>query len=412
MSRRIDEEWWAVAAGVALAGTGWAVHNTLLAVAGMLAALTALLLWVWQHECLAGVTYRRSLRQQRALFGEQVTMDVELVNDKLLPLTWLLVEDEMPAKLSIEGGAVVMNRSGSASELHMVLPMLPYQRIRRRFKVVCDCRGEHIFGPAGLASGDPVGYRRHYMRVRDQASLLVYPKVFRLAPPPIPSRVPLGERRSPLSIASDPNRVIGVREYRGGDPLRHVDWRATARSPGLLVRVFEPSTSPRVAVFADLRAVGRMWQSASSDDVLEFTVSVTASLVSDLVSRGVATGLYASGSVRGNPIARPPSTASSALASMLELLARASPYSAVTIADLLLGEQQRLRSGTSVVAVAADFPHSTVVALAELRRRAALTTVWVASEDGRPPPPGLGDTSWEVSYDDCWKDRDVLDVAV
>jgi uncharacterized protein (DUF58 family) len=408
--RRVDGEWWAVAAGVGLAAAGWAVHATMLAAAGALVAVTAGVLWVWQHECLTGVTYRRTLGQQRATFGESVSVDIELVNDKLLPLTWLHVEDEMPAVLTIQGGTVLPSSSGWRSELHMVVPMLPFQRLRRRLTVVCDHRGEHHFGPAELRSGNPVGYHEHVARVRGQVSLLVYPKVFRLAPPEIASRVPLGDHRARRSLAVDPNRVLGVRDYQPGDPLRHVDWRATARSTGLLVRVFEPANALRVAVFADLRVPSRQRPRVSTD-LVEFTVAVTASLVSDLAGRGVATGLYSAGTVGGHPVARPPSRAPTALTSMLELLARISPYGQVSIAQLLAGEQTRLRGGTSVVVVASDFPDSTVLALAPLRGRVAVTALWIATDEGRPPPEGLVDTRWEVSYADDWKDRSVLELT-
>ena len=131
-------------------------------------------------------------------------MDIELVNDKLLPLTWLHVKDEMPAVLTIQGGTVLPSSSGWRSELHHLLPMLPFQRLRRHLTVVCDHRGEHHFGPAELRSGNPVGYHEHVARVRGQVSLLVYPKVFRLAPPEIASRVPLGDHRAGLSLATGP----------------------------------------------------------------------------------------------------------------------------------------------------------------------------------------------------------------
>src|ERR1700722_11281329 len=101
MYRRIDGEWWAVVAASAVAGVGWGVHAPLLALSGTLGAITALVLWVWQHECLTGVTYRRSLGQRRAVFGERVALDIELVNDKLLPLTWLHVADDIPQHLTI-----------------------------------------------------------------------------------------------------------------------------------------------------------------------------------------------------------------------------------------------------------------------------------------------------------------------
>ena len=230
--RNLDHELHVALVWLALAGIGWWQRSTPLAIIGVLGALTTGALYVWQRECLVGVTYSRELSQTRAMFDERVTLEIEIVNDKLLPLSWFEVEDDVPSALGIEGGTVV-SRGSRGNALVQLLPMLPYQRVRRRLTVVCSRRGEHTFGPALVSSGDPVGLRIRSGRLLDVRHLLVYPKVFALAPAGIASRVLIGEERSRFELLEDPSRFAGVREYRPGDPLRHVDWRATARSTAL-----------------------------------------------------------------------------------------------------------------------------------------------------------------------------------
>ncbi len=410
MRRSVDVEWLMVGAGLALAGVGWGVHLTLLALAGMLVAITAAVLWVWQRECLTGVSYRRTLGQQRATFGEEVTLELEFVNDKLLPLTWLHVQDEVPAALTIRGGMVQPDASGRRGELHYLLPMLPFQRIRRHLTVVCDQRGELKFGPARLRSGDPIGIRHREARVSDPADLLVYPKLFRLPVPPVVSRLAWGDRRAPPAVAADPSRAAGVREYRPGDALRHVDWRATARSTALLVREFEPTATWRIAVFADIRVLGRAGGAADLDRA-EFLIAVTASVVAEMARRGVATGLFSSATVKGHPVAHAPSTAPGALPAMLESLARASPYGRVSLGELLISEGGRLGSGASAVVIASDFSEPTLAALAAVRRRLPVTAIWLRVGQGRPPPANQADLVREVTYHADWRTTDVLELA-
>jgi uncharacterized protein (DUF58 family) len=226
--RQIDGEWAVVGLGAALAVAAWWIHSLLLACVGTLGALTALALWVWQRECLSGVSYRRTLSEHRATFGDEVHLDIEVVNDKLLPLTWLHIEDLVPPALTIQGGTVLAGSFGNTATLHQLFPMLPYQRTRHRLTVVCDRRGLHRFGPGRMESGNPLGYRPALQEIRHAEQLLVYPKVFPLIWTGPASRVPLGDQRAQLRLVGDPSRMIGVREYQPGDPLRHVDWRATA----------------------------------------------------------------------------------------------------------------------------------------------------------------------------------------
>src|SRR5689334_21093305 len=58
--------------------------------------LTGIIAQLWDHYCLAGLSYKRELGQTRAFFGEQVPLTLEIGNAKPLPLAWLEVEDTMP----------------------------------------------------------------------------------------------------------------------------------------------------------------------------------------------------------------------------------------------------------------------------------------------------------------------------
>ncbi len=405
---RIDGEWRVAAAGAALAIVGWVVHGRYLAAAGVLVVLTSVLLWMWGRGSLAGVDYTRTMSRKRATFGEEVTLDIELVNDKCVPLTWVHVREQVPAALTIRGGTVVP--AGWRTELQIVVSMLPYQRVRRRLTVSCDRRGEHLFGPAELSSGTPLGTRQQTREVRNETTLLVYPKVVPLATALLAARVPIAERRVRRSLALDPTRVAGVRVYQPGDPVRHVDWRASARQGSLLVRVHEPATTLGVAMFVDLLPPARATVNVAPD-ITELVVSVAASVLSHLVGAGVPTGIFVNGTSRGRLVGVPTSGGGSSLPTMLEALARVTTVSAVPLERVLLEQAPRLGAGTSALIVASDFSGDTVAAVADLRRRAAVSAIWVSSDKGHSPDPGAVDALWEVPYDSGWKDRDVLELT-
>lgn len=403
--RHGDPAFGLVAAGAGLACGGWAAGNALLAVAGVLVALTSLLSWAWGRWCLPEVTYTRRLDHARASFGERLGMEIEVVNDKLLPLAWLHLRDAVPPDLEVEGA--VVTTSGRRRDLQLVLAMLPYQRVRRRVTVVCTERGLHRFGPADLRSGSPLGTHERSTEVRSEESLLVYPKVVPLSTLPLTSRVPLGERRVRQRTALDPTRVVGVRPYVTGDPVRSVDWRATARSNDLLVRVHEPTASPSVALFVELLPPRGMSRRAGRD-MIELEVSVAASVASALLSDGVATGLYTTGTARGVPVAVPPSRDPGTRTAMLELLAQVTPAGGVPLPAALV--RRRHRMGVSVLVIATDFPPTTCAALADVHRRSSVGALWVRADGaGAPPPPQWA--SWQVRADDSWRDWPVLELV-
>jgi uncharacterized protein (DUF58 family) len=410
--RQVDNEIAATLVFLILAAVGWwALDSLPLAIAGALGCLTCLTLYIWQRHCLTGVSYQRRLGQTRAEFGEQVSLDLEILNDKVLPVTWLHIEDEVPATLPIRGGTIT-SWSPVTSRLTNVLPVLPYQRVRRHLTISCRERGLHTFGGATLRSGDPVGLRTRSSRATPTQELLVFPKCFALPLTHVASRLVIGDLRAKLALLEDPSRIAGVREYRPGDPLRSIDWRATARGTALLVRQFEPSVSLRTALFLDYRVPGALFALPPENSQQEFAIAVGASLLTALAERGVAIGLFASGTIDGAPLALAPTGAPSQLPLLLEALARSTATQPPPFASTLATESRQLRPGTSVLVVASDYPDQTLEALADLRRRHAVTAVWISGGTGTPPPRGQVDALVRAEFTDDWRDKDVLELAV
>jgi uncharacterized protein (DUF58 family) len=78
-----------------------------------------------------------------------------------------------------------------------------------------------------------------------------------------------------------------VREYRPGDPMRHVHWGLTARHGELMVREFEQERTPRLAI----------WLDTEPDDVeaLDRCCTAAASIVDSATATGAGVRLSAAG---------------------------------------------------------------------------------------------------------------------
>ncbi|MGH8997889.1 MAG: hypothetical protein ACRDY7_00680, partial [Acidimicrobiia bacterium] len=93
--RLVKLDWlgWSAVVCAVVAVVGLYADSTLLVAAGLVGMALGGLVFVWHRQCLDGVAYERKLGQHRAMFGEEIPLTVTFVNDKLLPLTWLHVED-------------------------------------------------------------------------------------------------------------------------------------------------------------------------------------------------------------------------------------------------------------------------------------------------------------------------------
>jgi uncharacterized protein (DUF58 family) len=174
-------------------------------------------------------------------------LEVEIVNRKLLPLSWLEVEDEIPQPLSPRKGRIAPSYKPERSLLASLLAMRPYERVRRRYMISCTKRGEHVFGPVRIRSGDLFGFVVWERELPTEEQLIVYPRVLPLERLGLPACQPLGALRTQSWLFEDVSRIAGSREHRPGDGLRRIHWPASVRTQRLQTRLYEPTTSHKLA---------------------------------------------------------------------------------------------------------------------------------------------------------------------
>ncbi|MBV8086448.1 MAG: DUF58 domain-containing protein [Chloroflexi bacterium] len=388
---------------------------------------------LWLRFCLHGVTYERRLGATRAFWGDKVSLAVRVGNHKPLPLSWLVAEDRLPERLPVDGSGIVDDAHAHLRLLKLLPAMLPYGRVLRQATIRCEHRGAYQFGPVHLASGDILGQTTRDALVPSIDQLLVYPKLFELDMEAPESRRMIGPRSVDRVILTDPSRTLGVRGYRPGDPLRYVEWRATARRQDLLVRLFEPTTDPAAAIFINSDPPTPEWGYYDPPE-LEFCISLAASISRWLLQRGHPVGLFGNGEPAGEQAVRVPlSSQPDQLQRILETLALASPFGPVNrplksevqradrldggprwrlpLGQLLLREAAHLPFETSIIVVTARFDVDQLAACRELQRRRPITIYYVQTE-GQPLHPNLsGLRVITIPYPQDWTGLERLQLA-
>ena len=194
---------------------------------------------LWVRRGLAQVRVERSM-EGRCFWGERHRVEIEVVNDGWLPLPWLHLQERLPQPL---GFPPVRNRA---------LSLMPREKAGFSYELDCRRRGYYEVGPLVLSSGDLLAADGELSAEAGISSLVVYPRLVALEDLGLPSRSPFGTIRRPDAIHRDPTRVGGVRDYRPGDSLRHIHWRASAAQAKLQTKVFDPVISLDTAILLDL----------------------------------------------------------------------------------------------------------------------------------------------------------------
>ncbi len=131
-----------------------------------------------------------------------------------------------------------------------------------------------------LARPDPLGLVRAFCQVPLPQSVLVLPKRYPLPPIPLPGMMKY--QQGGVALASHVGQsedFVALRDYRQGDPVRHIHWRSWARTGQPVVKEFEDEFFVRHALVLDT------FSEDPRSEVFEEAVSVAASFACTVVTQ-------------------------------------------------------------------------------------------------------------------------------
>ena len=363
---------------------GLVASQGLLLVVGSLVLVLALAARIWERFAFRSVSHTRSISRKRAFIGDTIDYSVSLDNDKVLPLIWVDIQDSFPEGLDLTGATM----RGTGLELNrqhtITTSLLPYQKATWKYSLMCSERGYHRIGPVRLRTGDIFGFNSAETRYNQFDHILVFPRVVDIEGLVFPAEHPMGEIRGTRPIYFDTNRVVGQRDYQPRDPMKHIDWKATARARTLQTKVFEPVVSLNMLIVMNGSTREHSWQ-GSNRRLFERTVTIAASVASLADRRGYTYGVVSNAvaSYSGKWIHVPMGASSSQLTMALEALAMAAPYVVAPLAEVVNSERDSLPAGTTVILVTPSLSDSLLEDIAGIRVHGCRVLV-LYSGDGLP----------------------------
>ena len=381
---------WLLVSGL-LVFIGLVASQGLLIVVGSLVIIIWLLTKFWDRFAFRDVTHTRSLSRHRAFIGDTLDYTVSLTNDKIVPLIWVDLQDSIPSDLELVGTSLRGSGMDLTKEHRITTSLLPYQRVSWKYRLRCHHRGYHRIGPVRLRSGDIFGFTAAEVHLSEVEHLLVYPRIIPLDQLVWPSERPLGDSRGQLPIYQDSSRFIGLRDYDPSDPMKHIDWKATARRSALQTKKYEPVVALNVLIALNARTSEHAWQGANRR-LFERAVTVAASLAQHCSDHRFGFGLLSNGVAvySGKWINLGMSNSNSQLDVVLESLAMAGQYSVASLPEVLQAERASMPLGTTVAMVTSLLTQSLADEIREIKSRGYQVLVFYSGDGGpRIELPGV-----------------------
>ena len=305
-----------------------------LVVGGLVAGL-----W-WSNRALAQVEIKRRFNTH-AFLGERIQIDLRLQNKGWLPVLWLELRETLPVALV------------GPNSFRSVITLGPRSHANFEYSVDARKRGYYPIGPLSISTGDILGLRDSLQMENPAEHLVVYPKIIPFTSVQIPSYSPQGTLRHSMPLFEDPTQVFGKRGYTSGDSLRRIDWKASASTGQLQVKLFEPSIALETCVLLNLNAEDYYYRSRV--DTTELAIVIAASISNWIVSKKQMVGLMVNGrdplTADGKPQSIPPRKGKRHLMRVLETLARVEIADNSAFVPLIQAQRYQLAWGTTLIVI-------------------------------------------------------------
>jgi len=295
--------------------------NMVYLLASLLLAIlaTAIVAPIWS---VRGLVCRRAIREA-TFAGEPIEIHFQLYSARRTSARMVRIEDPLGA------------RSGRAART-LAWRIAPHGQARLSCVAPGRKRGVYPLPALRWSSGFPFGLAQCALEETPKGELVVYPARGRLsaaAAAALQQRDAYAEARSQFGIARDEFR--SVREYRPGDSLRRIHWRASAHLGRLCVCEMERERAVSVLLLLDARIpaslAGRERQQAAA--ALELAISYAAELCRLALQTGRSVDVI--GFFPEPRLVRVGAPEGGGLFALLEALARLTPSDAETAEGLL-----------------------------------------------------------------------------
>ena len=249
------------------------------------------------------LTVRVLFSQSHLYAGQTGELTEEIENRKKQPVPVVEIGFRIPKGIRIEGARNVQESDYIyKQDLFAIRGM---ERIVRRYQLTARRRG--YYEATHLSCHAPsLFFRADYIMDRnvqeDVPGMYVYAPWVECGELMRAVEVILGQRESARRVLEDPFAFAAIRDYTPDDPMKTINWKASARTGSLMVNTFTSTVSSGVRVFLDVRMDP---EQAYGEDLREDAVALAASLIRSLARKNLDVSLAANAFVRtpvGDPV--------------------------------------------------------------------------------------------------------------
>ena len=135
-------------------------------------------------------------------------------------------------------------------------------------------------------------YRKHYSRaIGTEAEIYVYPKMTDVSEIVTVCERMLGTLQCAKRLYEDPFAFRTIRNYTTDDPMKTINWKASAKTGSLMVNTFDSAQSQKAMIFLDVEDTGIL----KYEDLVEESIALAATMMRRLHRQNIEVGFVFNG---------------------------------------------------------------------------------------------------------------------
>lgn len=214
--------------------------------------------------------------------GEDVEVSSILENRKFLTISFLKVVEKFSGGFNFNDNIYTTF-------------ILPYQRVKRIYKLKTAKRGHFTVKDVILELGDFIGFDSVKKQIETEEDIVVLPKKTDLEKSIVPWGSINGNTSVKRWIIDDPLMTIGIREYTGNEPKRFIHWPSSAKYNKLMVKKFDFTTDNTAIIALNVETMKPSWRPAE-EEMIEKVISLCRAILEEFenlrIPYGLATNAY------------------------------------------------------------------------------------------------------------------------
>ena len=232
----------------------------------------------WAKNLSASVKFK-----EESTYENEKTQLVEVViNDKILPIPIMDIDFNLHRNLRFANTA---NSAVSDKTYRRdIFSIGSKKKITRYLDLICLKRGYYTLDKVNLTAHDIFLKGKYHTSFDSNDELYVYPERISSERINIPFSQIMGEVLSRQKMLEDPFEFGGIRDYQITDPMKYINWKASAKAGGLVVNQHDTTITQKITIILDTHYT----VSPLDDYLTEESIRLTAALAERVINQGIA----------------------------------------------------------------------------------------------------------------------------